>query len=296
MMRQKLDIFDKYTKNGRIFIPEGLKLCVHLGEVHFFKEKNTNKYRKFTLNNVIGKYEHMSKDGSIEISVVDAVLEYTTNPNDTNLENKIMNIIEESKTLYQRDLVEERINKLQTEISSIIEEKEILINEILKKFNFAHSDKHITSNRDTKKNLNGIPYIWSNSYTVVLNQLNPNYVNEVIAKYSNYEPEKLNKEKEKNFIFVICSTIKILSEYINYLQESIKNITINNFLICNIFGTFMCDTINNYAYWVQGKLHVKTDDIINIREYDGMKDTFIKGNEIVFSKNKKSNLWNFYYD
>ena len=117
---------------------------------------------------------------------------------------------------------QERINKLQKEILFIIETQKTLRHNISKNFNFAHSDKHATYNKDSKK-CTKQRFKDSHSYTHVLNELNPNYVDENIAKYNDYEPEELEKEKNKTFIFIICKTINDTYQRLYIFQSDVAN-------------------------------------------------------------------------
>ena len=128
----------------------------------------------------------------------------------------------ETSKKFGRYLDQERINKLQKEILFIIETQKTLRHNISKNFNFAHSDKHETYNKDSKK-CTKQRFKDSHSYTHVLNELNPNYVDENIAKYNDYEPEILEKEKNKTFIFIICKTINDIYQRLYIFQSDVAN-------------------------------------------------------------------------
>ena len=111
---------------------------------------------------------------------------------------------------------------MQKEILFIIETQKTLRHDISKNFSFAHSDKHVTYNKDSKK-CTKQRLKDSHSYTHVLNQLYPNYADEIIAKYNDYEPEELEKEKKKTFNFIVYKTINDTHQRLNIIQSDVAN-------------------------------------------------------------------------
>ena len=98
MKPNKIAIFDKFiTNNKAIFLPNRIELRIYLTETIYLKEKNTNKYKQFTINRMTKKYECVTENEICEITPENMVLQYDAIPRDISIENQIIQIIETSK-------------------------------------------------------------------------------------------------------------------------------------------------------------------------------------------------------
>ena len=295
-----INIFDKYKSDTSvgIFIPSGTLFRITLNNKFWMIEEKTKQLLEFILNRETHIYECNWNGNKCVINTNDFQLLYNNVQTDHNIIKSVLRIIRECMS-YGRDLIYERVVKLENEIDRITTIKDILITDIIKNFNFKHSDKHL---KHVKGNdfftINGKTI--SHSYLMELHKIYPDFCDEMILKYSDFQPMNIENMVVKTFYYVLCKIRYKFEIYINYLHGCIQNINENpHLLYTNYSSRFLCDINKKFAYWNGEKklcICVDDEDYINVKRSNNGKNTYIKGNQIVLFKANLTGKWNLLYD
>lgn len=291
----KIPLTNKDTPNGVMLLPKGgLQIKVTLCDVLY--QQMGNDLLRFIYDPIANNYKCIEK--MIVISILVKLLLHTSPRNEKD-ENKCRHVIEKL-LIAGKDVFAERINKLENEIILMTEIKTTLTEDIFKNFNYNHTDKHLKHDRGCQFfKINGKTR--SHSYILELKTLFTKDMDEVILSYSKYQPE-IKNQTVKTLFYILCKVARILTDYINYLNESVKNVKENPICVCNKFGGYLSNTKPKVAYWHPPagrntkELHVYVNDSIVVKRSDNVENYYVEGNQLVVAKNKDTKAWNLWYD
>ena len=301
----KLNLFDKYKtkKSVGIFCPSGFRVQFMLKNEFWMIEQNTKELIKFILDKETNIYECNWNGNKYGIEIKDIRLLVGFVPHNQDILDSVSQVIKGCMA-KGRDLIHERVLKLENEIDRITTMTNVLTQEIINNFNYTHNDKHF-------KHVKGKDFFTTNgkthshSYLMELHKIYPDFCDEMISKYIDFQPMNIENIVVKTFYYVLCKIRYNFEMYINYLHGSIKNVTENPCLLyTNYTSTFMCDINKKFAYWDTSinrqiqclRVYVGDEDYINVKRSSKNTNTYIKGNEIVLVKIKDTNKWNLWYD